>query len=283
MNANMTSDIDMRTVNNSGKWSTEHETGQWTIKGVGTEIHVVPHGRLGQSAIEYRALSQPTVLNQQFSLSRSPADTGARAHFSAPVNRNQFLAWYSNPIPVQEDIPQMFGRGTLQEVDVAQTTFDQTDLIGDRTLVKPWTVVLEHIDLDHVLAEVFTLAAGEHFEDGLDTKFSRAIGGFIKRHRLVAIDTFKRAFAQNLFRDTYVAEALLWIGEFDDDETASARRTLLENACWSDSPFLRDAAVSGLSYLGAADSIRLLESRLDIERVKGVRANIAAVLAYLRD
>lgn len=138
-------------------------------------------------------------------------------------------------------------------------------------------------DLRKELTDVFALAAGEHFEDGIETEFSHAIGQFIGIYGIDAIDNFKIVIERNLFRDTYVAEALLWIGELDDEGTENARRLLLEAACGSDSVSVRDAAVSGLAYLGPDESQGRLERMLKEEHVRGVRANIEAVLAYIRD
>ena len=166
---------------------------------------------------------------------------------------------------------------------VVHTTDAQVVEYADQFADMEWVTLENPVDLDIVLEEVISLAAGEHFEDGIETRFSRAIGWFILSHRFAAIDSIGKAIKRNIFRDTYVAEALLWIGELDDDETEYARRGLLEAACGSNSVTLRDAAVSGLSYLGAAGSKERLEKMLKVERVKGIRANIEAVLAYLRD
>lgn len=132
-----------------------------------------------------------------------------------------------------------------------------------------------------VLEEVFGLAAGENFEDGVETEFSRRLEGFVKYHSKVGISLLQSAISKERFREQYIAEALLWIGDMEHENTKDVRRRLLENALDSESVFIKDAAVSGLSYLGDPKSISRLSKAQEEEASQAVRINIESVLKYL--
>ena len=132
-----------------------------------------------------------------------------------------------------------------------------------------------------VLEAVFRLAAGENFEDGVETEFSRRLEDFVKYHGKIGILLLRSAMSEERFREQYIAEALLWIGDMEHENTKDARRLLLENALDSESVFIRDAAVSGLSYLGDLKSIPRLSKAQEGESSQAVRINIEAVLRYL--
>jgi len=132
------------------------------------------------------------------------------------------------------------------------------------------------------LETVFELAAGEDFEDGIETAFSRQLEKFVKDYGSVGILSIHLAISKELFSEPYIAEALLWLGDMEHERTKNTRRLLLENALDSKSVFIRDAAVSGLSYLGDPKSIVRLSEALTEEPSQGIRTNIKTVLKYLR-
>lgn len=132
------------------------------------------------------------------------------------------------------------------------------------------------------LVGVFDLAKGEDFEDGVETEFSQKLEQFIEHYGSQAISAIQAAYNQKKFPEQYFAEALLWIGDMEHDSTRNLRRNLLENALKSESVFIRDAAVTGLSYLSDPRSIQPLSEALEKELAEGIRTNIEGVLAYLR-
>lgn len=131
------------------------------------------------------------------------------------------------------------------------------------------------------LRRIFELAVGESFEDGMETEFSRQLEKFVKDHAGVGILSIYLAIAKKTFNEQHIAEALLWIGDMEHDSTKNARRLLLENALDSESVFIRDAAVSGLSYLSDPRSIPRLSKAQEEESAQGICANIKTVLKYL--
>ncbi len=259
----------------------EHNT--WTIHDAGRPVHVLPNTIVSRTKCEHNVTDWETPQIKVFHYSKSQNFICEFDQISVPAQSGRWSA--PDPVPVS---------GLFVFIESAGFSPPQLEF-AERTTTEPWREATRDVSgllpieikgseyLSNELRSIFELAALEDFEDGVETEFSREVGRFIERYSIAAIDTIRTAMDQNLYRDTYVAEALLWIGDLEDDETANARRTLLENACWSESASLRDAAITGLSYLGAFNSIRHLERRLDVERVKGVRANIEAILAYLRD
>lgn len=134
----------------------------------------------------------------------------------------------------------------------------------------------------YTMGSVFELAAGEDFEDGVETEFSRQLEKFVKDYGSVGISSIRSAILKERFPEQYIAEALLWLGDMEHERTKNTRRLLLENALDSKSVFIRDAAVSGLSYLDDPKSIDRLSKALVEEPSQGIRTNIKTVLKCLR-
>ncbi len=132
------------------------------------------------------------------------------------------------------------------------------------------------------LSSIFALAEWEDFEDGVETEFSRRIEGFVRQYSVAGINAIRKAVAEKVYFEQDVAEALLWIGLMRDSSSARSRRDLLVFALDSESVFIRDSAVSALSYLADTSVIKALSRRLDDETSEGIKSNIRSVLRYLR-
>ena len=259
------------------------EQGKWTIRKSASSVFVPRQDEADFSNL-YENFAYPWVVkiwNDSISLIEIKHDGLMRTRGSFFSGANAILC----QIPVS-------GRHAVTLENILFIPYRESDAVTTaEQFSEPDIALYESVptatrstaDLRRQLQEVFALAAGEHFEDGMDTEFSHELQRFIKAQGLEAIATLRRAMERYLFRETYLAEALLWIGELDDNETSEARRNLLEGACGSDSVSIRDAAISGISYLGATKSKERLEGMLQVEPVDGVRANIEAVLAYIRD
>lgn len=145
----------------------------------------------------------------------------------------------------------------------------------DANLVKSLTVEAE-------LGKLFSLAAWEDFEDGVETEFSRQIEDFVRKHQDTGIQAIWSAIVDERYFEQDIAEALLWIGLMRDSTAIGSRRGLLVFALQSESVFIRDSAVSALSYLADTSVIEVLTRQLDVETSEGVKSNIRSVLRYLR-
>lgn len=283
MIASLYSIVEYATGTNSSARLKLHDLGEWNTRVADAIVGDTARRDLDKSLDTENAEDRAAIRFQPlghsgYAIAIADLENSPMTNYS-----EQFSQFYSYPMSVRHAMPQKVTQFTTPYSGDAKTTVELLPTVGDYVSNLQWLVNEVPVDLSQELAEVFSLAAGEHFEDGMETKFSLKIGQFIRAHRLLAISAFQRGVEQNRYRASHVAEALLWIGELDDDITEHARRNLLESACNSDYVSIRDAAVSGLSYLGAAESKYRLERMLKFERVKGVRANIKAVLAYLRD
>ena len=109
---------------------------------------------------------------------------------------------------------------------------------------------------------VFKSGRGEHFEDGMESDFSKGIESFILKYHVCAVGYIKNQMFMGKEQPEYlVAEAMLWVGDLEDRRTEVARRDLLETAVFNgDSVRIQDAAVSGISYMGSWQSIGHLET-----------------------
>ncbi len=281
--ANTYSEVEFGTGTNSSAKLKLRDLGEWNTRVADAIVGDTARRDLDKSLDTENAEDRAAIRFQPLGHSGYAIAIADLENLPMPKSSQPFSQFYSNPMSVRHTTLQKVTQFTTPYSGDAMTTGEPLYAEGDYVSNLQWVVKKVPVDLSQELADVFSLAAGEHFEDGMETKFSLKIGQFIRAHRLLAISAFQRGVEQNRFRASHVAEALLWIGELDDDITEHARRNLLESACNSDYVSIRDAAVSGLSYLGAAESKYRLERMLKFERVKGVRANIKAVLAYLRD
>ncbi|MCY3780053.1 MAG: hypothetical protein OXG78_07075 [Chloroflexi bacterium] len=193
---------------------------------------------------------------------------------------------YSSLVPDQHAVLQVT-RNRLRTLDfVAYTTTEPLHGYSRNINALAWFEAKEPRSLSDELSSIFELAEWEDFEDGVETEFSRQIEAFILQNQDAAVSAIWRAIADQSYFEQDIAEALLWIGLMRNDRTIKSRRGLLVYALESESVFIRDAAVSALSYLVDAASddapINTLTGRLEIEPSPGVKSNIRSVLRYFR-
>lgn len=228
-----------------------------------------PYGRLG-----WKTASEPIKTASDFSSRGEPEYVKSGSSWTSLFNID-LLNQDEETIPINAssflmaDVPKF-----ILDSAMRYTTDWATDWQSSSTSVS-------NEDSRIALEAVFGLAAGENFEDGIETEFSRRLEVFIKYHGKIGISLLQSAMSEERFREQYIAEALLWIGDIEHENTKDARRLLLERALDSESVFIRDAAVSGLSYLGDLKSIRRLSKAQEGESSQAVRINIEAVLRYL--
>lgn len=176
-----------------------------------------------------------------------------------------------------ESSPAMYRNdtGIVGTIKLEQKNLTSVDRTFERLLYN----VLDKVN---DLNSVFQLAVGEHFEDGMESDFSLTVEQFILDNGYEGVLAFGLVIHGQLFNEHYIAEALSWIGDLDDPTTRVLRRIVLEAALTSESFFIKDSAVSALSYLGDPKSIMPLEKLLENEQSKAVCTNIEVVLRYLR-
>ncbi len=105
--------------------------------------------------------------------------------------------------------------------------------------------------VDAKLRRAFTEAAGEWFEDGVESRFSRSLSTLLMVYGDAAVAAMEPWLASPTSNPEVVVEAAAWLGEIDHAPSAQYRRTLLEKLLFSRraSTRVRHGAASGLASM----------------------------------
>jgi hypothetical protein len=130
-------------------------------------------------------------------------------------------------------------------------------------------------------AKAAALAAEEWFEDGVESRFSRALSSLLYAYSEGAVAALE-AFVDSPGTNVDVAvEAAKWLGGVDHAATKLYRRTLLEKMLNSPAPRLRQGAAAGLASMDAPDSLDVLRRALDREPNRLLRGYLQLVANQL--
>lgn len=128
---------------------------------------------------------------------------------------------------------------------------------------------------------LFQLAKEEHFEDGMESIFSRALVDFVKKRGDIAIEAITETITDNDVNTETASESLRWLGLIEDPATHDSRLRLLEQCLNSLSPHIRDGAVLGLSFLDDPNVIPHLVAAVEQEKYVELREDMKQVLDQL--
>ena len=150
---------------------------------------------------------------------------------------------------------------------------------------KASTSVSVHAGDDYLAVPVrtmFAAALDEHFEDGIESQFSRQLTRLIA-NSLSAMDYIINLIVGGQVNDEVAAEALRWIGQMGGQHQQSydGRRWLLERCLFMNSLTIRDGAVLGLSFLDDPRSIGSLQEALKRETSQMLAADIVELISDL--
>lgn len=135
--------------------------------------------------------------------------------------------------------------------------------------------------LDEV-RQLFDEGAGEFFQDGLHSHFSRCLLDLLARNGWAALHAIAQYLASDVARDDVVSEALRWIADYHDPATMSERGRLLRRSLQNSSPRVRDGAVLGLSAMDDPRALPSLDEARRTESIHELRRLIDAVIEQLR-
>jgi hypothetical protein len=130
---------------------------------------------------------------------------------------------------------------------------------------------------------LFAAAGEEVFHDGMESRFSRGVLSVVRDHGHGAIEAIREVIEEPGHSHEAASEALRWLGEIQDPKTSNARLQLLEGGLRHPSARVRDAAGIGLSALGDPHGIPFLESAVERETVRELRADLQQILDELRE
>ena len=112
------------------------------------------------------------------------------------------------------------------------------------------------------LGDAVARAGEEWFEDGVESRFARALSMLLHGYRdtaVAAVETFLRTPDSNI---EVAVEAAQWLGEADHPTSHHYRRTVLENLLRAPSARLRHGAAAGLASMNDPASLpSLLDAR----------------------
>ena len=130
-------------------------------------------------------------------------------------------------------------------------------------------------------AEVAALAGEEWFEDGVESKFSRALSSLLHAYSdgvIAAVEAFVGSPNTNV---EVAVEAAKWLGEVDHAATQRYRRTLLEKMLNAPSVRLRHGAAAGLASMDDPASLDALRGALGGESNRRLRDYLQLVVNQL--
>jgi hypothetical protein len=121
----------------------------------------------------------------------------------------------------------------------------------------------------------------EHFEDGMESAFSRELVRLVAEQGLAATNALAVLFTLRRAPDHVAAEAARWLGLMEHGPSHRHRRFLLEYLLFSPSPDVRYGATLGLAFLDSPHAICYLRRAIDQEQREWLRARMSQVLAQL--
>ena len=146
-----------------------------------------------------------------------------------------------------------------------------------------WTVVSDQEMLADTLRRLFRSVDYEVFEDGMDSDFSNSLIHIIRTHGIVAVGALEEIIYTDGVNPEVAAEALVWVGRMDDEQTHRARLSLMEGALESSNVCIRDGASLGIGAMDDPAAMGSLRNAIGRERCGLLRQNLEATLEQLKD
>jgi hypothetical protein len=128
---------------------------------------------------------------------------------------------------------------------------------------------------------LFANARDEVFEAGFESDFSKGVLSIVRAYRNLGVDAVRTTVLWEGTNQEIAAEALRWLGYFDDATTHSSRLWLLERCLFNASARIRNAAALGLASLDDPRAIIHLKEAIEKENDDELREDMLQVLAQL--
>jgi hypothetical protein len=136
-------------------------------------------------------------------------------------------------------------------------------------------------DLLREIGNLFDQGSGEFFQDGVSTRFSRALTNLLRKHGREAFRAMADYLASSPPAPDIVSEALRWLADINDASVLSQQWFILEQSLKDRSPRVRDGAILGFAALDNAGAKKLLLSARDAEQIEELRVLIDQAVAQL--
>lgn len=154
---------------------------------------------------------------------------------------------------------------------------------GDTAIESPDSTVpsTSPRELSDHMASLCRTARYEHFEDGMESDFSRELTATICRYGHRAVEVLETLLFTGSLDDGVSSEALRWLGLIAHGPSCLARRRVLEGAIFSTSARMRHGATLGLSFLNDPHALQYLKRAADAEAREWLRRRMLQVIAHL--
>jgi len=124
-------------------------------------------------------------------------------------------------------------------------------------------------------------ARWDDFTDGMISRISEEIEGFVHKYHGAAVNAIESVLgAENIHREV-AAEVLKTLGHVTDPETYQQRLALLMRFLGAPSTWVRDGALTGLSWFNDPASLPALRKAVQVETVEELRRDIEAVISEI--
>lgn len=221
--------------------------------------------KLGEATYYYIASLTPSTLFFEYNL-------------NTPYNK------ISCGLPITE-IRESLDDITRQDFSVRTGVASHSIAVGSEIVGTPYAVEIRKVSLTEIekqILEIFQSGEGEIFEDGMESNFSRSLSSFIQKQGKSAIGEIDHIVRNRLSSDDVISEVLSCLARLDDTRTYNYRRWLLEKTLESESFYMRDAAIMGLSFMDDKHSVTALEKAIAREVNKELRVDMLDVLEQFR-
>ena len=145
------------------------------------------------------------------------------------------------------------------------------------------TVLVTDEEAESRFESLFRSARESHFEDGMESQFSRYLTSLVQAYGPISKDILARLFEDRRISPEVLSEALRWLGRMEDQPTYGARLWLLEKGLTSPDASVRDGATLGLASMDDPRAIPYLERAIQAEKMTELRHDMEEVLGQLKN
>ncbi|MGE0363257.1 MAG: HEAT repeat domain-containing protein [Vicinamibacterales bacterium] len=136
-------------------------------------------------------------------------------------------------------------------------------------------------ELTQEVRDLFALGSSEFFEDGLHSRFSRALLMMLSLHGRAAVLAIRRYVQSADPKPDVVSEALRWLADIADPTSLPERWALLQDALNDGSPRVRDGAILGFAALDDPRALPMLRLAREHEPIDELRRLLSQVMTQL--
>lgn len=133
------------------------------------------------------------------------------------------------------------------------------------------------------VSALFEAAAGEIFEDGIESRFSQGLVSLITSLGNAAVKSVADIIISGHANSEVSSEALRWIGRLDNPQSSSNRLWLLESCLNCGSAKIRDGAILGLASMDNPKAIPYIKNAMEREHLSELKKDMQQVIDQLEN